>query len=203
MMRYDLDLELNSAAAARGERMVTEPLSLRLQPGDALTLRGPNGSGKTSLLRAIAGVGRLSEGAVRVGTATDAAERARLSHLIGHRPGARGALSARETLHFHRIVLDGRGSVDGALERVGLLGDAERKAGAMSAGQLRRLALARLLVAERALWLLDEPTAALDTDGAAMVEELVAEHRAAGGVVLIATHDGYAPADAALARLAA
>ena len=73
----------------------------------------------------------------------------------------------------------------------------------MSAGQLRRLALARLLVAERALWLLDEPTAALDTDGAAMVEELVAEHRAAGGVVLIATHDGYAPADATLARLAA
>jgi len=204
MTRFSAALLLDDAAAARAGRQVAEAVSLTLGPGDALTLRGRNGSGKTSLLRAIAGVGRLSSGTCRIGAAAEPGERARLCHLVGHRPGARGAMTAAETLRFHADVLGGeRDRIAGALERVGLVLEADRPAGAMSAGQLRRLSLARLLLADRPLWLLDEPTAALDTAGAEVVAGLVAEHRAAGGIVLAASHDAFAPEGAAELRFAA
>ncbi|MEL6363452.1 MAG: heme ABC exporter ATP-binding protein CcmA [Pseudomonadota bacterium] len=203
MTRYAVDLLLDEAAAARAGRAVAAPLTVRLAPGDALTLRGPNGSGKSSLLRAIAGVGGFSEGRAAIGGEADARGRARLTHYIGHRPGARGSLTARETLAFHRAVLGGEASIAAALERVGIAAEGDRPAGALSAGQLRRLALARLLVADRPVWLLDEPTAALDAAGAALVARMVAEHRADGGIAVVATHDAFEPEAAATATLLA
>ena len=187
-------------ACMRGERMVFAGLSFALGPGDALTLTGPNGSGKSSLLRLVAGLLRPAQGRLlwqgRPVAHDPDAHRARLCY-VGHQDPVKPLLSVRENLDFWARVQGGaEDRVEPALERSGLTALAGLPARLLSAGQRRRLNLARLLTAAAPLWLLDEPTVALDDAAIAAFEAALAEQRARGGVVLLATHAPNALPDA-------
>lgn len=170
----------------RGERHLFDGVRFSVAPGEALFVRGPNGSGKTSLLLVIAGVLRPDAGAVRfAGPDLPPYEQ---MQLLGHQSGAKARLSVAENLAFWASVYGGRGDLDAVLAETGLATLAALPAGYLSAGQLRRLALGRLLVAPRPLWLLDEPTASLDAEGERLVVRLLDRHLAAGGLAIVATH---------------
>lgn len=179
-------VEVEALALRRGARVLFEGLSFRAGPGDFIELRGANGSGKTSLLRAIAGLLRPAAGAIRI----DGAEEPALSlHLLGHRDGLKGALSVRAHARYWAGLLGAGGDVEAALARVGLGRIADLPAQVLSQGQARRLALTRLLTAPRPIWLLDEPASGLDANGRALLDALIAEHRAGGGLVIAALHE--------------
>jgi heme exporter protein A len=167
----------------RGGRQLFEGVSLSVAAGDFLLLRGPNGAGKSSLLLTLAGL-------LRPATGTITPDETRPLHLLAHSSAVKTRLTLAENLQFWRKVNGLSGiSVEAALERVGLGGLGGIEAGHLSAGQTRRLAIARLLVTDRRIWLLDEPLAALDDAGARLLAALVAERVASGGGVIAATHD--------------
>jgi heme exporter protein A len=176
--------------------------SLSLAPGELALLKGPNGAGKTSLLRALAGLLPLAAGRVRVtGPGVEAPDHsaARRRHCIyaGHADGVKAAMTGGEHLAFWRdLYRAAPARLDAAVAALDLDSFVQRRAGALSAGQRRRLGLARLLVSDKPVWLLDEPTAALDATSAARILDLLAAHARAGGAALIATHDRLALAEA-------
>lgn len=172
----------------RGDAALLSDLSFSVAGGRGLLLRGPNGAGKSTLLLTLAGLLPALAGAVAI-EGHDPEDGPALHHC-GHRNAVRARLSVLETLTFWAAINGPTGlPPHEALERVGLARAARLDAGYLSAGQQRRLALARLLVSSRPLWLLDEPTAALDMDGHALLARLLAEHLAEGGLAIIATHD--------------
>ncbi len=177
-------------ACRRGERLVFAGLSFLLAPGEALLLTGPNGSGKSSLLRLMAGLARPEAGLLAWDGAAvgddPAAHRARL-HFIGHQEAVKPVLTVAETLAFW-AGMRGGGDVAAALGRFRLETLADWPCRMLSAGQRRRLALARLAASPAPLWLLDEPTTALDSDALADLLEAIAAHRAQGGRVALSTH---------------
>ena len=184
----------------RGGRQVFAGLSFALAPGDVLVLRGPNGSGKSSLLRLLAGF--LPPGAGHIAWADErvaldpAAHRARL-HYVGHTDAVKGPLTARENLTFAAALSGAPASAAAAgLDGFDLMPLAEVPARYLSAGQKRRLALARLLAIPRPLWLLDEPGVGLDAANRGRLERALAEHRAGGGIAVLATHGDVAVEDA-------
>jgi heme exporter protein A len=186
-------------ACRRGEIPVFEDLDFAAEAGAALWLAGPNGSGKSSLLRLMAGLLEPVGGTITWDGAAIAADReahrARLRYL-GHLDAVKPHLSVEENLRFWAEYWGApRGGVGSAVERVGLKRLHDAAGRRLSAGQRRRLALARLLLAPTALWLLDEPTAALDSDGVALFTALVAECRAAGGIVVFSSHEALAIPD--------
>jgi heme exporter protein A len=170
----------------RAGEAVFAPLDLSLEVGQTVVVLGPNGCGKTTLLRLLAGILRPSEGHL---------ERAAPAAFLGHLPAVKADLNCRENLGFVQRFHGGDGLSPGqALARLGLAGFGLRPARTLSAGQKRRLGLAGLLVARRPIWLLDEPYASLDDDGAALVDELLDEQRRQGGIVL-STHQRRPPVD--------
>jgi heme exporter protein A len=190
------DLVAEDLACRRGERLVFAGLSFRLAPGDALVLTGSNGSGKTSLLRLLVGLiapaaGRLAWGTTPI--ADDlAGHRARL-HYVGHQDGVKPGLTPRETLVFWAALRGQEVRRDApvlaaALAAFALEAVVDWPCRWLSAGQRRRLALARLLVTAAPLWLLDEPFSALDDDNRIRLEETIVAHRAGGGRAIVATH---------------
>ena len=167
----------------RGGRQLFEGVSLSLAAGDVLLLRGPNGAGKSSLLLTLAGLLRPASGTI-------GPDEPPPMHLLAHSSAVKSRLTLAENLTFWRRVNGETGlAVEAALERVGLGGLGAIEAGHLSAGQTRRLALARLVVTDRKIWLLDEPLAALDDAGARLLAALVAERAASGGGIIAATHD--------------
>lgn len=188
----------------RGGRLVFSGLDFDIAPGGALLLLGPNGSGKSSLLRLMAGLTPALAGTLLWGGAPEedgACHRARLSYL-GHLDAVKPTLSAAENLRFW-ARLSGRGEdhVEAALATFDLLPLARMAAKYLSAGQKRRLNLARLLVHAPPLWLLDEPSVALDSHSIATLEGVLARHRAQGGMVALSTHAPLGLGDAAILRL--
>lgn len=188
-------------ACRRGGRLVFEGLDFAVAPGRALILKGPNGSGKSSLLRLMAGLVRPERG--RLGWDDLEVQEdlpghaARLSY-VGHAEAAKAAMTAAETLDFWTGVRGGERAIVGpALDALGLAHRADFPVRYLSSGQKRRLALARLLVAETPLWILDEPTVGLDADGIVRLEGMVERHLAAGGMLVAATHQGFAVGAAA------
>jgi len=182
-------LVLDDLAGGRGGRVLFAGVSLRLGAGEAAVLRGPNGAGKTTLLMIVAGIVRPFAGSAKIeGGDPELRWETDIAHLP-HRPAIKARLTVAENLKFW-ADLNGasRGNVEPALEQVGLAAIAGLDAGYLSAGQMRRLALARVLAAERPVWLLDEPTAALDASGEALVARLIDAQLARGGIVLAATH---------------
>lgn len=184
-------ITLEAVALVRGGRTLFEGLNARVGSGRALTVTGPNGAGKTSLLRAIAGLVRLASGRIAFEGCADPAEARRFhAHLIGHQDGLKSARTANDELLFQaRWCGATRQAALAAAERLGLAAHLAVDVRRLSAGQKRRLALARLLAAPRALWLLDEALAPLDAGGRALMGEIMAEHVAAGGLIIAAAHD--------------
>jgi heme exporter protein A len=173
----------------RGGREVFTGLNFAVDSGAALAITGRNGAGKTTLLRLIAGLLELAAGRLELTGGAPDTSLAEQAHYVGHRDGLKPALSVRENLDFWYAFLGGHdASAASALDAVGLAGLAGLSAAYLSAGQRRRLALARLLAVPRPIWLLDEPTAALDTAGQQRLAELMTTHLAGGGIIVAATH---------------
>jgi len=178
----------------RGERAVFGRLGFGLDDGQLLVLRGTNGSGKSSLLRLMAGLLRPAKGTIawdgRPIARDPEGHNARL-HYIGHLDAVKPGLSVFENLAFWSALSRGHAkpaAVAGALARFGLARLADIPARMLSAGQRRRLALARILAAPASLWLLDEPTVSLDAESTALLTEALAEHLREGGLAVVATH---------------
>jgi len=189
-------------ACLRGGREVFVGLNFSADSGEALLVTGHNGAGKTTLLRLIAGLLEPAQGEIElVGGAPDASlpEQA---HYLGHRDALKPALTVLENLQFWYAFLGGRDApAASALDPVGLAGLAGLPAGYLSAGQRRRLSVARLLAAPRPVWLLDEPTAALDAAGQQRLLGLMQAHLAGGGIIVAATHGPLGLAGAKELRL--
>ena len=184
-------LEASDLTCVRGGRLVFQDLHFELDAGDALVLTGPNGSGKSSLLRVLAGFLGVARGSLHWAgqdlTADGPAHRARV-HYVGHAHGLKTALSARENLAFGAALAGESGEIEPALEALDLLALADLPTRLLSAGQRRRLALARLIAAPRPLWLLDEPGVGLDARSRARLEAAIERHRSGGGLAVLATH---------------
>lgn len=182
-------LNVSNLACIRGERDVFFNVGFSVGPGELLLLRGPNGAGKTSLLMCLCGFVPTAEGTIDwVGRTADE-EPGTDTHFVGHLSAVKPGLTVAENLRFWALVNGGDANqVDVVLEAAGLAHAAEIDAGLLSAGQTRRLALSRLSVAPRPIWLLDEPTAALDAAGDKWVSGLIDHQLDRGGMVIAATH---------------
>ncbi|MGE0627390.1 MAG: heme ABC exporter ATP-binding protein CcmA [Hyphomicrobiaceae bacterium] len=196
-----MQLIVEDLAVERGGRRVLEGLSFRLGPGEALELIGPNGAGKTTLLRAIAGFLRPASGMIRLEGGAPDLEIAEACHYVGHRDGIKGALTVAENARFWSRYLGSAANVGEALVALGIDALAGVPAAWLSAGQRRRLGLARLLLARRPLWLLDEPSVSLDAGGVAALAGLIRRHCETGGLVIAATHVTLGLADTRTVQL--
>lgn len=199
---FSAGLSVSGVAVDRGGKRICEGASFTLAPGEALMMRGPNGAGKTTLLRALAGMAPIAVGEARLtGVAAedptgDSARRASIIYC-GHANSVKAALSGRQNLKFWTAMYGApAGRMDAAIEAFDLGAFVSALAGTLSAGQRRRLGLARLVISGKPLWLLDEPTAAIDVASASRLSEVIGAHRARGGAVIVATHDGLNLADA-------
>jgi len=186
-------LTAEKLTCVRGERVLFQGLSFRVSAGQALAVEGANGAGKSSLLRILAGfltprAGRL---VLKTGAdeSDDAEERGKFIGWLGHQDGLKPQLTVHEQLTFFARLHGSAADIGAALEEVGLARQTDFPCRYLSAGQRRRLALARLMVSKRSLWLLDEPFAALDRDGQALIARQMALHCGQGGLIIAATHE--------------
>lgn len=182
-----MQLTGTSLLCERGGRTVFRDCGFNLRAGELLQLTGPNGSGKSSLLRLIAGLNEAAGGTLALAGGEPELTIGQQAHLIAHQEAVKAALTVFENLAFWRGFLGG-GSVDEALAAFALTRLAHYPAGLLSAGQKRRLALARLVLVPRAIWLLDEPTVGLDTASQHSLTEAMESQLAHGGMIIAATH---------------
>lgn len=195
-------LTAQNLAVRRSGRRIFSSLSFALGPGEALMVTGRNGAGKSTLLAVLAGRLKPEAGTLAVADVGEASL-AECLHVVGHRDGLKSPLTAEENLVFARDLLGApAASPRAALEELGLGHALKLPVAYLSAGQRRRVALARLLVCRRPLWLLDEPTAALDVASQAVLAGMMARHRAEGGLVIAATHQALGLEDARELRIA-
>jgi heme exporter protein A len=195
-------LTAEKLTCVRGERTLFAGLSFQVAAGQALALEGANGAGKTSLLRLIAGflaprAGRLVLKTTQ-GQSDDNEERGRVIGWLGHQDGLKPQLTVMEQLIFFAALYGSPADCDAALAEVGLARQRDFPCRYLSAGQKRRLALARLVISRRPLWLLDEPFAALDRDGQALIARQMTLHCGQGGLIIAATHEPLGLSNASL-----
>ena len=182
-------LVASGLACVRGGRQVFSGVGFAVDAGEALMVTGPNGAGKSSLLRLIAGLVGVAGGGVALDGGDGELTIGEQAHYLGHQDALKSSLSVAENLAFWANVLgDGTARVGTALAAVDLGSLARLPAIYLSAGQRRRLSIARLIAIARPIWLLDEPTSGLDASGQTMLADLMRAHLAGGGLVLAATH---------------
>ena len=188
-------LAVRGLSFSRNEEPLFGPLDFEVEAGEALLVRGDNGVGKTTLLRILAGLLRADEGRLEVdGRVADRESRAHAIAYLGHLPAFKADLSSLENLEF-LCALHGRREgrdFDAAMSAVGLAGYEDAPARTLSAGQKKRLSLARMWLSPAPLWLLDEPYANLDLGGIDLVNRLIVGHLDDGGATLVTTHGAYA-----------
>jgi heme exporter protein A len=176
----------------RGGRLIVDSVSCVASAGETLLLTGPNGAGKTTLLRALAGFLPLAGGTIRIAPQVGDEPRSELIHTVGHANAVKAHLTVYENALFWAEFLGGakaaRARTDAALAAFALNDLAEFPASYLSAGQRRRVGLARLLAAPRPIWLLDEPTVSLDAASTAALAKVINAHTSAGGIAIAATH---------------
>jgi heme exporter protein A len=181
---------IKDLTVSRGERRLFSGLNLELAAGEAVALTGRNGAGKTSLLRAVAGLLRPEAGEILFEDVEADTARAEHLHMVGHHDGLKSTRTAWEELRFQTLWTGGtEASARTAAQRMDLNRLLDLEVRRLSAGQRRRLALARLVASPRSLWLLDEPMAPLDAGHRAAFGQLMAEHLNGGGMILAAVHD--------------
>jgi heme exporter protein A len=190
-------LSIEGVAIARAGRRVIADLAVTLEPGEAIVFKGPNGAGKSTVLRAIAGLLPIEAGRIelRVGAEVATSPAARRAHVVhcGHLDGVKAQMTIAENLAFWATLYGApRRRIEEAIRHFDLSMLATSRAGDLSAGQRRRLCLARLVVSGRPLWLLDEPTASMDAAAVGRLLTLIADHRKTGGSLILATHDRVA-----------
>ena len=185
-------LQMNGLSCARNDRVLFEQLDFRLEAGQILVVEGPNGSGKTSLLRILTGLGLADSGEILWrGTPIDrlAGNYYEQVAYVGHHDGVKHELSCLENLRLARAMgVPSEQDLDDVLELVNLYTYGETEAGSLSAGQKRRLALARLLATDSILWILDEPFTSLDRDSMAMFASLFEQHLEQQGLIVMTSH---------------
>jgi heme exporter protein A len=188
-MPQTIGLAAHGIDCQRGGRLLFEDLSFHLAPGEGLLVTGPNGSGKTSLLRQIVGLLPLAGGTLGVTGAREDAVLPDLCHYVGHANAAKSSLTVAENLTFWADFLgQGRDHLPNALAAFGLRPLADFAAGLLSAGQKRKLALSRLFAAPRPIWLLDEPQVSLDAPSLKLLDGAIGAHLAQGGIAVVASH---------------
>jgi heme exporter protein A len=184
--------EISNIRCERDERLLFRGLSFDVGPGDIVQIEGPNGAGKTTLLRILSGLSQQFEGELR--WCGEPMARARLAFrndllYLGHAPGVKALLTPQENLRWSvNGATPGRAAIMSALQQVGLYGYEDVPCFSLSAGQQRRVALARLYLAPARLWILDEPFTAIDRSGVAALEQHIAAHASCGGGVILTTH---------------
>ena len=191
MNSYAPLLQLDNLSCERDERLLFIGMTLSFFSGEVIQIVGPNGAGKTTLLRILAGISRNYEGALRYQGApiTDMAwEFAQGSLYLGHLAGIKKALTPEENLAWYSAQRTSTMSLPAALAAVGLVGYEDTPCYQLSAGQLRRVALARLYLSQERIWILDEPFTAIDKLGVIQLEEMIEQHRKQGGLVLLTSH---------------
>lgn len=185
-----------SLGCVRGDRLVFRGLNFEVSPGGALVLVGPNGSGKTTLLRVLAGL--LSATLGRVAFFAD--DRSvmedethdKAMHFVAHSDTVKSALTVKETLAFHADILGAdRTRIGEAMDDWDIASLRDLPGAMLSAGQRRRVALARLSLQPRSIWLLDEPLIALDRNARTRLHDVSAKHRASGGLIVAASHEPF------------
>jgi len=181
-------LKADGLACTRGGREVFRGLSFGLAAGEAMVVTGRNGAGKSSLLRIIAGLVRISAGRLEFDGGAPDMSLAEQCHYLGHQDAMKPSLSVGENLRFWASFLGANRAVGPALDAVDLGHLADLPAAYLSAGQRRRLSIARLVAAPRPIWLLDEPASALDTPSQKKLAELMSTHLSGGGMIVAAAH---------------
>lgn len=187
-------LEVSNLTAIRDERVLFENLQFEIKPGELVQIEGRNGTGKTTLLRIVTGLGDREEGIIKwkgeeVEKSRDVFHQDLL--FLGHQTGVKRELTALENLRFYQSIQNNRSSdeeIFTALTQVGLAGREDVPVAQLSAGQQRRVALARLWLSKQILWVLDEPLTAIDKQGVKVLESLFASHADNGGIVVLTTH---------------
>ncbi|MGR5235479.1 cytochrome c biogenesis heme-transporting ATPase CcmA [Vibrio alfacsensis] len=187
-------LEVSNLTAIRDERVLFENLQFEIKPGELVQIEGRNGTGKTTLLRIVTGLGDREEGIIK--WKGEVVEKSRdVFHqdllFLGHQTGVKRELTALENLRFYQSIHNNRSSdeeIFAALTQVGLAGREDVPVAQLSAGQQRRVALARLWLSSQILWILDEPLTAIDKQGVKVLESLFASHADNGGIVILTTH---------------
>jgi heme exporter protein A len=188
-----MQLAATGLACQRGGREVFAGVSFAVSSGEALTVTGRNGAGKSSLLRTVIGLLRLAAGRLTLEGGDPELSVAEQAHYLGHQDAVKGSLSVAENLQFWAGYLGAGqkselGAIPEPLEAVGLSGLASLPAAYLSAGQRRRLSIARLIAVPRPIWLLDEPTSTLDATAVERLTDLMRAHLAAGGLIVAASH---------------
>ncbi|EDP59184.1 cytochrome c biogenesis heme-transporting ATPase CcmA [Vibrio sp. AND4] len=187
-------LEVSNLTAIRDDRVLFENLQFEIKPGELVQIEGRNGTGKTTLLRIVTGLGDREEGIIKwkgeeVEKSRDVFHQDLL--FLGHQTGVKRELTALENLRFYQSIHNHRSSEEdifSALAQVGLAGREDVPVAQLSAGQQRRVALARLWLSNQILWILDEPLTAIDKQGVKVLESLFARHADNGGIVVLTTH---------------
>jgi len=200
-------LEAKNLSCIRGDRELFNDLSFQVTTGEVLHVTGPNGAGKTSLLRVLAGIGRAEAGEVHwngQAIQTDPASWHRALGWIGHQTGLKNDLTPMENLAcsqaLHGLPTD-KQAIDAALQKVGILKMAETRCGQLSAGQLKRVAVARLLLSNSKVWVLDEPWSSLDGHAQGQLNQRIAEHVLGGGMAIVTSHQPVALPNVTTRRL--